>query len=99
MTTIIPLRDRAKIIDELAGMRERDTKWRDGRVFSLVYHAGEAHEELLKAAHAQYASANLLNPMAFPSLARMEREVIEIAGRLFHCACAAFRSSSCASPA
>jgi len=86
MTTIIPLRDRAKIIDELAGMRERDTKWRDGRVFSLVYHAGEAHEELLKAAHAQYASANLLNPMAFPSLARMEREVIEIAGRLFHCA-------------
>ncbi|MCX5745228.1 MAG: aminotransferase class V-fold PLP-dependent enzyme [Proteobacteria bacterium] len=84
--TMIPVRDRDAVLQELAAMRARDTRWRDGRVFSLVYHAGDAHEQLLKDAHAMYASANLLNPMAFPSLARMEREIIEIAGRLFHAA-------------
>ena len=45
-------------------------------MFSLVYHvpgeAGDAHEQLLQRAHALYASANLLNPMAFSSLKQME---------------------------
>jgi hypothetical protein len=45
-----------------------DTKWRDGRVFSLVYHAGEAHAAARSARTRLYASTNLLNPMAFASL-------------------------------
>jgi sphinganine-1-phosphate aldolase len=78
-------RDRAEVLAELAGKHEGDTDWRGGKVFSLVYHAGEEHEQLLLDAHAQYASANLLNPMAFKSLKQMENELVEMAGRLFHC--------------
>jgi len=74
-----------EVLRELAGKRRDDTDWRNGRVFSLVYHAGEAHEQLLKDAHAMYASANLLNPMAFKSLKQMETELVGIAGRLFNC--------------
>ena len=72
----------------LSDLRERtkvDTDWRGGRVFSLVYHAGEEHEQLLQRAHAMFASANLLNPMAFKSLKQLESELVEMAGRLFHC--------------
>lgn len=72
------------ILAELKAKAENDTKWKDGRVFSLVYHAGDAHAELLQKAHALYASANLLNPMAFGSLKQMEREIIEMAAGLFH---------------
>lgn len=72
------------ILAELKAKAENDTKWKDGRVFSLVYHAGDAHAELLQKAHALYASANLLNPMAFGSLKQMEREIIEMATGLFH---------------
>ena len=82
-------RDAAEVLAELDERRTGDTDWRGGRVFSLVYHipghAGEQHEQLLKDAHGKYASANLLNPMAFKSLKGMETEIVEMAGKLFHC--------------
>ncbi len=79
----------ADILAELGTRAERDTDWRGGRVFSLVYKvpgdAGAAHEQLLERAHALYASTNLLNPMAFPSLKQMESDLVANAGALFHC--------------
>ena len=72
------------VLAELGAMKAADTDWRRGRVFSLVYHAGAEHEHLLQRAHALYASANLLNPMAFQSLRRMEAEVTQMAAALFH---------------
>ncbi len=78
------------ILADLEQRKAKDTKWREGRVFSLVYHvpgpAGEAHEKLMQRAHALYASTNLLNPMAFGSLKQMESDIIEMTGKLFHCA-------------
>ena len=78
------------ILAELEQRKTKDTKWREGRVFSLVYHvpgaAGEAHEKLMQRAHALYASTNLLNPIAFGSLKQMESDIIEMTGKLFNCA-------------
>jgi len=73
-----------QVVASLEAARASDVDWRGGRVFSLVYHAGEAHEELLRRAHALYASGNLLNPMAFKGLRRLEAEVVEMAASLFH---------------
>jgi glutamate/tyrosine decarboxylase-like PLP-dependent enzyme len=77
-------RDPEEILREMAALRGDDADWRGGRVFSLVYHAGEEHERLLERAHAMFASANLLNPMAFKSIKRMEAEVVQMAARLMH---------------
>ncbi|MBA2540303.1 MAG: hypothetical protein H0V17_11750, partial [Deltaproteobacteria bacterium] len=55
-------RSSEEVLAELRTKGEGDTDWRGGKVFSLVYHAGEQHEKLLLDAHALYASANLLNP-------------------------------------
>ncbi len=87
MTIQIPARGRAPedIVQELADRAAGDTDWRGGRVFSLVYHANEAHEDLMHRVHALYASTNLLNPMAFKSLKQMESDLVEMTGRLFHC--------------
>lgn len=72
------------VLAALEAKKARDTDWRRGRVFSLVYHAGDAHEEVMRRAHAMYASANLLNPVAFQSLKAMEAEIIGMAASLMH---------------
>ncbi|MBK8257285.1 MAG: aspartate aminotransferase family protein [Polyangiaceae bacterium] len=77
-------RDPEAILSDMAAMKAADTDWRGGRVFSLVYHAGHEHERLLERAHNTFASANLLNPMAFKSLKRMEAEVVQMAARLLN---------------
>lgn len=86
MTASIPAKGRnaEDILADLRAKSANDTKWREGRVFSLVYHASEEHDQLLSRAHALYASTNLLNPMAFTSLKQMEREIIEMTAGLFH---------------
>lgn len=69
----------AEILAELAALRESDARWQEGRTFSLVYHAGDEHNELLRQAYGLFLSENALNPMAFPSLRRMENEVVAMA--------------------
>ena len=86
MSKAMPETGRApeEILREMESMKEADANWRGGRVWSLVYHAGEEHEKLLTRAHGLFASANLLNPMAFKSLKRMEAEVVQTAAGLLN---------------
>ncbi|MBK9070876.1 MAG: aspartate aminotransferase family protein [Myxococcales bacterium] len=73
-----------ELLGELKALGAADVNWRDGRVFSLVYHAGDAHSAFLKQAHNLFFSENALNPMAFASLRRMESDVVRMAANLFH---------------
>lgn len=57
-------------------MAQGDVKWRDGRTGMYVFNAGEDVERVKKAAYAMFSEENGLGPMAFPSLARMERDVV-----------------------
>lgn len=60
----------------LEAMRVDDADWRAARLWSLVYTAGPEHDAVLEDAHRRYANVNALSPSAFPSIARMEREVV-----------------------
>ena len=77
-------RDPEALITEMAGFREHDVAWREGRTWSLVYPAGEAHEAVLKRAASLFLSENGLNPLAFQSLKRMERDVVGMTADLLH---------------
>lgn len=77
-------RDHAELLRDLEALRVADAQWRDGRVFSLVYDPGHAHEAFLQEAHARYFCENGLNPMAFKSLHRMETDVVRMVGALLH---------------
>src|SRR3546814_1512258 len=64
--------------------RGDDARWRAGRTFSLVYNPGDAELERLQEAVAlEYLHENYLNPFAFPSLLRMEQQVVGMAADLF----------------
>jgi glutamate/tyrosine decarboxylase-like PLP-dependent enzyme len=80
---------RGRPVDDLiAGLRrgrDDDADWRRGRTFSLVYNAADPElERLHQAVAAEYLHENYLNPFAFPSLLRMEREVVAMAADLLH---------------
>jgi sphinganine-1-phosphate aldolase len=64
------------ILQRMQAMRQNDVRWREGKAFSLVYHPGAEAYDLLKEAYGMFFSENALNPTAFPSLRRMEAEVV-----------------------
>jgi glutamate/tyrosine decarboxylase-like PLP-dependent enzyme len=74
-----------ELISELRGGRGDDADWRRGHTFSLVYNAADPElERLHEAVAAEYLHENYLNPFAFPSLLRMEREVVAMGADLLH---------------
>jgi len=72
------------LLKEMENIRKDDINWRDGKVWSLVYHATDEHTEMLKKAYTMFFSKNALSPIAFPSLKKFEIEVISMAVDLFN---------------
>ncbi len=70
------------VLSAMADLRENDARWREGRTWSLVFHAGDEIADLLKQAYTMFFSENGLNPMAFPSLKRFEAEVVAMTADL-----------------
>jgi sphinganine-1-phosphate aldolase len=70
------------VLAVMAQAREQDAKWRQGKTWSLVFHAGDEVTELLKEAYTMFFSENGLNPMAFPSLKKFEAEVVSMTAGL-----------------
>ncbi len=71
--------DHAAILAELAQLKSTDLAWKQGRAWSMVYYADEAHQQLIEEAYCVCFSENYLNPFAFGSLKNMEQEVIRMA--------------------
>ena len=76
--------DKAALLNRLQEARSKDTQWRQGRAFCLVYHPGDEKAALIKEAYNMFFSENALNPTAFPSLRRFEAEVVRMTAQLFH---------------
>lgn len=72
-----------EVLDALRAMRADDLPTHGGRTLAYVYDSGLAGlDELAASAHALASSANVLDPTVFPSLLRMEREVVATAAAL-----------------
>lgn len=76
--------EKAELLKKMAALRQDDARWQEGKTWSLVYHLDEDHTQLLKDAHNLFFSENYLNPMAFPSIKRMESEVVRMTASLLH---------------
>jgi sphinganine-1-phosphate aldolase len=65
-----------EVLADLESFKAHDVRWRDGRAFTLAYNAGPEVLELQARAYEAYLAENGLNTDAFPSLARLQREVV-----------------------
>lgn len=78
-------RPTAEVLDELELLRREDPEVHGKRLFGLVYPSGDAElEALVHEVYERFLFANALNPLRFPALARIEKEVVAMAGDLVH---------------
>lgn len=72
--------DRDDVLAQLDGFKANDVRWRDGHAFTLAYSAGADVLAVAEAAYAKFSSENALNTDAFPSLRRIQSDVVGMVG-------------------
>lgn len=71
-------RDWETLEAEMRGLAKGDVDWRAGKLAVYIFNAGEDVLDVAHDAYGMFISENGLGPLAFPSIATMEREVIEM---------------------
>ena len=74
----------SELRERLEALGANDADWRSARTAVYVFNAGDDVLEVAKQAYALYQSENALGPLAFPSLKRMEDEVVGMGLSLLH---------------
>ena len=72
--------DSHEVLSTLDGFKANDVRWRDGHAFTLAYNAGDDVLAVAEAAYAKFSTENALNTDAFPSLKRIQQDVVGIVG-------------------
>jgi sphinganine-1-phosphate aldolase len=68
----------------LTAYKDGDVDWEHGRSPMYIFHAGKDVLDVAKRAYMLYFSENALGAKAFPSLVRLETEVVRMAAELFN---------------
>ena len=73
---------RDELLAEMRALQADDADWHSGRIWSLVYFAGDDVAEVLKEAYTTFIYTNGLSVAAFKSLRKLESEVLAITAGL-----------------
>ena len=65
-----------EILNTLQAFKSRDMDWRAGKVWCYVYHPGEAPADVTRQAYLSFLNENGLDPTVFPSLLKLETDVV-----------------------
>ncbi|MFT4627143.1 MAG: sphinganine-1-phosphate aldolase [Myxococcota bacterium] len=76
--------DGEALLAEMRSMKGGDADFKGGRTWSMVYWPGDAHHHVTEQANNLFLATNGLNPFAFQSLRRMEREVVQMTADLLN---------------
>ncbi len=68
-----------EIFNTLEAYKSNDIRWKDGRVLGYIYDPGKAAQEIGKQAYMMFLTESGLDPTIFPSLMRMETELVSMA--------------------
>lgn len=69
-------RTREEILATLQAFKAQDMDWRSGKVWCYVYNSGQESEEVIQAAYMSYLTENGLDPTVFPSMLKVETDVV-----------------------
>ncbi len=68
-----------ELLDKLQSFRKNDLDPKSKKIWAYAYDAGEAARQIGKEAYSMYLSENGLDPTVFPSLLRLENELVAMA--------------------
>ncbi len=78
----MPIPEHGRSRDEIAAILEsykaHDLDWRSGKIMAYVYDPGADAEAVVRQAYMAYLTENGLDPTTFPSLLRLEVEVVRM---------------------
>ena len=77
-------RTHQELIQEMESMKVDDARWKEGRTWSMVYHVTDEHKDFIKDSAQRFFSESYINPFAFKSLQRMEKEIIAMTRELLN---------------
>ncbi|MHB8621081.1 MAG: pyridoxal phosphate-dependent decarboxylase family protein, partial [Chloroflexota bacterium] len=72
----------AEVLASIRSMQRTDVDWRSGKAWAYVYYSDPELLDLLQSAYLTSFSDNALSPRAFPSLQKMESDVVAMAADL-----------------
>lgn len=65
-----------EILSTLQSFKGRDMDWKAGKVWCYVYHPGEDPAQVTREAYLSYLTENGLDPSVFPSMLKVETDVV-----------------------
>jgi glutamate/tyrosine decarboxylase-like PLP-dependent enzyme len=71
-------RSKQEILATLQAFKSRDMDWKSGKVWCYVYHPGEDPAEVTREAYLSFLTENGLDPTVFPSMLKLETEVVRM---------------------
>ncbi|EMD37692.1 hypothetical protein CERSUDRAFT_114330 [Gelatoporia subvermispora B] len=63
---------------------DNHSDWRDGKISGAVYHGGEDLMKVIMAAMERYSVSNPLHPDVFPSVRKMEAEIVAMCLKMYN---------------
>jgi sphinganine-1-phosphate aldolase len=73
-----------EILNALQALKSRDMDWKAGKVWCYVYDPGQDPAEVTREAYVSYLTENGLDPSVFPSLLKVETDVVRATINLLH---------------
>jgi len=73
-----------QVLSTLEAFKSRDMDWKAGKVWCYVYNPGEDPNEVTKAAYLSFLTENGLDPTVFPSMLKLETDVVRMVANLLH---------------
>jgi len=73
-----------EILATLQAFKGRDMDWKSGKVWCYVYNPGEESAEVTREAYLSYLTENGLDPTVFPSLLKVETDVVRAIINVLH---------------
>jgi sphinganine-1-phosphate aldolase len=73
-----------QILDTLQAFKSRDMDWKAGKVWCYVYNPGDGPNEVMKEAYLSFLTENGLDPTVFPSMLKLETDVVRMLATLLH---------------
>lgn len=71
-----------EILNTLQGYKSRDMDWKSGKVWCYVYNPGDEISQVVHEAYQLFLTENGLDPSVFPSMLRLETDVVRMLATL-----------------
>jgi glutamate/tyrosine decarboxylase-like PLP-dependent enzyme len=73
-----------QVMGTLQAFKSRDMDWKAGKVWCYVYNPGDDPAEVVRDAYLSFLTENGLDPTVFPSMLKLETDVVRMVANLLH---------------